>query len=162
MGMIQIIDIDQLQMEFDGQYKVIFNELHRLEREYPDALKNHDQLPSAADDEILLNTYAALLYPSANEKDPTVTPRIMRECLQTLSKVDGGRLAMLEMVQRLYAVCVFLIEHLYFRNRWIIRHVKANLPAGTPLEQWAYPQDQIDKLRDTVREIWMDHVSSSS
>ena len=154
-----MLNIDQLHAEFEGDYNPVFIELKKLEREYPLVHCNQDKV---IDDEIaiLINTAASLLY-SAQDDAPVIrSPKEIRDALLTLQDVNGFRHLVTDLVQSYFPAVIVVTERMYYQNRAVIRYFE--LPAAerakgmkrVNLDEWVYPEQRLDRLRNLARKIW--------
>lgn len=155
-------DAEQLNHEFDNEFHLIYDELKKLEMEFPNVARNQDSIADR-DYSLLVNTYAALLH-SAQETQDEASPAEIRQALQHLGGVVGFREATSELVAQLFPMSVIIIEKLYFQNRSVKRYLsidpveRADGIGKVDLREWTYPDERIEALRDLVRQIWRDDV----
>jgi len=154
--------IQKIEDEEKTAYKVVYNELNKLDADYPKVTANHHSADLGPESleyayaNLLFSSHAAYLYPDP----PVFTRKDALTSLKLLNSVPNGRIAMMTLLHQTFPQAVVCVEHLYFLQRQVRRIFAlpdADRPAllqGAKLEEWVYPDERIDKLRTDVIDLW--------
>jgi hypothetical protein len=143
----------KLHMESEGKYASVFDELQKLEREYPHVIKNQDSL---IEDEILvlMTVYAALLFGAQEGEEHIATPRQLRDALYAFGQLRGLRQVIIEHICNWFPATILLTEQVYYQNRFARQAYVRRASCLGPEEFFLYPTARVEHIRNLARAIW--------
>lgn len=154
--------MSQIEAESKGVYKPVYDELKKLDQEFPHVSAVHERVDEDglaleyAVSNLLYFAHAALLYPAT----PEYTRKNTLEFTRFMAKVPGGRSMLLTYLSDLFPQAVVSTEHLYFLQRQIERACdleecdKPDVLKGRTAAECTFPNDRIDKLRSLAVDLW--------
>lgn len=156
--------LEKIDEEENGPYKVIFDELKRLDEQYPKVNENHQRADLGLESidfayaNLLFSSHAAYCYP----EPPLFTRKEALTTLRLMCNIPNGRMTVTTLLYDLFPQAVVCVEHLYFLQRQVRRifalpdSERPELLRGAKVEEWTYPDDLIDQLRVKSIDLWKD------
>ncbi len=155
---------DLVEREAAGHYKPVYDEILKLNEEFPNVASNHVGFDPGP--EVMEYTVANLLFSAsaAGEypKEPTYSRKDSLFVVKFMKTVPGGRPALLDVLYDMFPQAVFCTEHLFFLHRQIQRlfllpvEERPDQLRESKLCDWTYPLDRIEALRVQAVDLWKD------
>lgn len=154
--------IDKIGEEERGVFKPVYDALKKLDESYPKVTANHHRIDLGPDSmefayaNLLFSSHAAYCYPDP----PTHTRKDALHALKLMNSIPRGRITVMTFLCELFPQAVICVEQLYFLQRQVRRIFtlpdaeRPELLRNAKLEDWVYPEAEIDKLRIEAIDLW--------
>jgi hypothetical protein len=159
---MQLLDLigENLFHELHGAYQPVFDEIMRLEKDFPEVA--HNQLKvTGIDESAMYNSQAHMLYMMQGKipEPERKTRRELRDALQVLQTIPGMRTVVISLVVEAFAATLYMVEDLFFLNRELERRIEHSELTEYTREQLVYPTERIDAIVAQAYAIWkVDYV----